>query len=96
MSNASLNPETLLQQAFDRSLVIQEQIDALLNDRRIFIPSLPTNQQTQIACGLFRLTIDQPWSVTLLFQNNRYGARLELTRPVVEACCMGKWIPNED
>ena len=92
MSNGNLNPETTLQQALDRSLVIQEQIDTLLNDPRIFIPSLPTNQRTQIACGLFGLTIDQAWSVTLLFQNKRYGAGLALTRPVLEACCRGKWI----
>ncbi len=65
MSDGNLNPETTLQQALDRSLVIQEQINTLLNDPGLFIPSLPTNKQTQIACGLFGLTIDQAWSVTL-------------------------------
>ena len=92
MSDGNLNPETTLQQALDRSLVIQEQINTLLNDPGLFIPSLPTNKQTQIACGLFGLTIDQAWSVTLVLQNERYGAALALTRPVLEACCRGKWI----
>lgn len=92
MSDVNLNPETILQQALDRSSVIQEQIYTLLRNPGLHFPSLPTNQRTQIACALFMLTIEQAWSVTFLFQNERCGAGLALTRSVLEACCRGKWI----
>ena len=90
MSDAYLNPETILQPALDRSSDIQEQTCALLNGRRI--PALPTDKLTKIASALFSLTIEQAHSVTFLFQNERYGAGLALTRSVVEACSRGRWV----
>ena len=63
-----------------------------MNGRRI--PDLPTDRQTQIACALFYLTIEQARSVTFLFLNEHYGAGLALTRSVLEACCRGIWIKH--
>ena len=81
-----------LEQALDRSLVIQEEITTLLNYR--WIPDLPTDRRTQIAVGLLHLTVEQAHSVTLLFQNERYGAGLALTRSVFEVRCRGNWIKH--
>ena len=94
MSDAHLNPETALERALNRSSDIQEQITILLTNPGLRIPDLPTNQRTQIASALFSLTIEQAHSVTFLFQNERYGAGLALTRSVLEACCRGRWIKH--